>query len=137
MIKTINERLRIDKDIVLTKDKSGLSGLLFALRMKIGLDGKSAFELHINRKPNTPKRAIVNKFISEADPKIELSPADFSEEVDSTDLVRQRMRGSKLKGACKKKKGAIIGEMSRTFSILSKKGKTVIYSKRDVALERP
>ena len=31
-----------------------------------------------NRKPHTPKRALVNKFISEVYPKIELSPTDFS-----------------------------------------------------------
>ena len=46
------------------------------------------------------------------------------------------MRGSNLEGAYKKKKGKIIGEVSPTISILPKKGKTVIYSKRDVALQR-
>ena len=46
------------------------------------------------------------------------------------------MRGSNLEGAYKKKKGKIIGEASPSISILPKKGTTVIYSKRDVALQR-
>ena len=65
-----------------------------------------------------------------------MSPADFSEEVDSIILVRERVRGSNLEGAYKKKKGKIIDEASPTISVLPKKGKTVIYSKRDVALQR-
>ena len=81
----------------------------------------------------------MEKFISEADPKLELSPASFSEEVDSTILVRECVCGSKLEGAYKKKKGPIIDETSHTISILPKKGKevTVIYSKKHVALENP
>ena len=81
----------------------------------------------MNKKPKILKGAIVKKFISEADPKKEPSPADLSEEVDSRILVRELVSGSKLEGAYKKKKGTIIGETSHTVSI---------YSKRDVALER-
>ena len=80
MIRTINEQLKIDKDIVLTKEKSVLSRIVFAQRTEIAADGKSAFERHLNRKSNTLKADMVKKFISEADPKIEQSPADFREE---------------------------------------------------------
>ena len=78
LIRTINERLRINKDIVLTKEKSELSKVLFAVRTEIGPDRRSAFERYVGRKPNTLKTAMIRKFISETDTKIELSPADFS-----------------------------------------------------------
>ena len=86
MIRTIKERLRTDKDIDLTQDKSKI---LSALRTEIGSDGITAFERHMSQKPIMPKRAFVKKFISEADPQIELISADFSEEVDSTVLFRE------------------------------------------------
>ena len=56
MMRTLNERLRTDREIVLTKKNVGLSRILFALRSEKGKDGKSAFERHTNREPNTKKR---------------------------------------------------------------------------------
>ena len=41
LIRTINERLRTNKNIVLKKDKSGLSEILYALRMGEKADGTS------------------------------------------------------------------------------------------------
>ena len=83
----------------------------------------------MRKTPNTPETAIMKKFISETDPKIELSPADFSEKVDPTILVRERVRVSR-------KKGVNTAGTGHTISILSDKRKTVEYSKRDVAVEK-
>ena len=43
LIRTINERLRTNKKTVLTKDHSGLSEILFALRMHPSKSGKSGY----------------------------------------------------------------------------------------------
>ena len=51
---------------------------------------------------------MIGKCISDKDPRIE--PEDFSEEADSTILVRERVRGTKLEGAFKKVKSNIINE---------------------------
>ena len=42
--RTINERLRINKDIILKKDNSGMSEISFALRMGKKADGTVPFE---------------------------------------------------------------------------------------------
>ena len=107
--------------------------MLFALRSEKGVDGKSAFEKHMGRKPNTLKSAMIGKCILDKDPKKEIEPEDFSEETDSTILVRERVRGTKLKGAFKKVKGNIINETESTLKTLPKTGKTITVSKRDVA----
>ena len=54
LIRIINERLRTNKNIVLKKDKSGLSELLYALRMGKKADGKSPTLL-----PKNGKKEIV------------------------------------------------------------------------------
>ena len=133
MIRTINERLRTNKKILISKDKNGISNILFALRSEKGPDGKSAFEKQNGRKPNTEKSRMIEKCILEQDPQIEIEPEDFSEEADSTILVRERVRGTKLEGAFKKVKRKILGESSHTITVLPKTGHQVIYSKRDVA----
>ena len=133
MIRTINERLRTNRKIIISKDKNGISNILFALRSEKGPDGKSAFEKQNGRKPNTEKSRMIEKCILEQDPQIEIEPEGFSEEADSTILVRERVRGTKLEGAFKKVKGKIVGESSHTITVLPKTGHQVIYSKRDVA----
>ena len=47
LIRTINERLRTNKQIILTKDKSGLSEILYSLRVNKKKDGSSPFEKHM------------------------------------------------------------------------------------------
>ena len=76
---------------------------------------------------------MIEKCVLDQDPKIEIEPEDFSEEADSTILVRERVRGTKLEGAFKKVKGQIVGESTHTITILPKTGKQVVYSKRNVA----
>ena len=72
----------------------------------------------MGRKPNTLKSALIGKCILDKDPRIEIEPEDFSEEADSTILVRERVRGTKLEGAFKKVKGNIINETENTLRIL-------------------
>ena len=134
MIRTINERLRTNKEIIISKEKKGLPKILFALRSERGSDGKSAFEKHIGRKPNTPKSRLIEKCILEKDPAIEIEPEDFSEEGDSTIFVRERVRGSKLESAFKKVRGQIVRQSENTVTVVpNTNNKEVIYSKRDVA----
>ena len=76
---------------------------------------------------------MIEKCILEQDPQIEIEPEDFSEEADSTILVRERVRGTKLECTFKKVKGKIAMESSHTVTVLPKVGHQVVYSKRDVA----
>ena len=46
LIRTINERLRANKEVFLAKDYTGLSDILFALRTAKKADGKSPFKIH-------------------------------------------------------------------------------------------
>ena len=41
---------------------------------------------------------MVNDFISERDPNLQIEEEDFIPDVDSTVLIRERTRGSKLEG---------------------------------------
>ena len=75
----------------MSKDKSGISNILFALRSEKGNDEKSAFEKQNGRNPITLKSRKIEKCILEQDPKIEIEPEDFSDEADSTILVRERV----------------------------------------------
>ena len=134
MIRTINERLRTKKNILVSKEKSGISNILFALRSEKGNDGKSAFEKQNGRNLNTLKSRMFEKCILGQDPKIEIEPEDFSDEADSTILVRERVRGTKLEGAFEKVRGTVVNQTGHTISILPKGSKNVTtYSKRDVA----
>ena len=95
-----------------------------------------AFERQKKQKPNTPKTARVNDFISERDPDLQIEEEDFSPDVDSTVLIRERTRGSKLEGTFAKRKAKIVSESKHTIIILPNKGKTVTLSKRDVAIKK-
>ena len=72
--------------------------------------------------------------ISEQGNSLELSPTDFQDDLDSTVLVRERSRGSKLEGAFERKIGRVLKETEHTISILPEASKNVkMYSKRDIA----
>ena len=70
MIRTINERLRTNKKIVVESGKNEISNILFALRSE--KDGKSAFEKHMDRKPNTLKSVMIEKRILDKNPLLEI-----------------------------------------------------------------
>ena len=61
----------------------------------------------MGRKPNTVKLNLVRGLldISEQDPNLDFSTSDFQDELDSSILVGERARGSKLEGTFKKKSG--------------------------------
>ena len=63
MIRTINEILRTNKNTLVSKGKSGISNILFALRSEKGIDGKSAFVRQNGRSPNTLKTRIFEKYV--------------------------------------------------------------------------
>ena len=68
------------------------------------------------------KNSYGRKCSLERNPLIEIEADNFSE-ADSTSLVRERMRQTKLEGAFKKVKGAVVGQSEHTISILPKTGK--------------
>ena len=136
LIRTINERLRANKQIVITKDSSGLSEILYALRISKKKDGKSPFEKPLGRKPNTVKSSVIVKFmgVSERDPNLEFEQSDFQEGLDPTVLVRELARGFKLGSLFDRKAAKVIKETAHTITALPENStKPKVYSKRDVA----
>ena len=137
LIRTINERLRTNKQIIVTKDQSGLSESLYALRVNKKKDCTSPFEKQMGRQPNTLKLNLVSKLLafSEQDPNLEFEQSDFQDDLDSTVLVRERARGSKLQGTFDKRAGRKIKETAHTVTMLPESsGRPKIYSKRDIAI---
>ena len=139
LIRTINERLRTNKTIVLDKENTGLSEQLYALRTAPKENKLSPAELHTNRKFTTVKDIITTKpqpnyNVSDKDSNFELEMSDFPADQDSEILVRERARGSKLEETYKKKKGRIINETPHTLKI-KERGKSLptLLSKREVA----
>ena len=82
-----------------------------------------AFVRQNGRNPNTLKTRIIEKCILEQDPKIKIEPEDFSDEVDSTILVRERVRGTKLEGAFKKMRGKVLKQSDHTITLMPKGSK--------------
>ena len=119
LIRTINERLRTNRQIKITKDQTGLSEILYALRVNKKKDGSSPLEIQLGRQPNTVKSNLVTKLlaISEQDPNLEFEQSDFQDDLDSTVLVRERARGSKLQGCFDKKAGRKIKETAHTVTV--------------------
>ena len=137
LIRRIIERLRTNKQIIVTKEQSGLSEILYALRVNKKKDGTSPFERQIGRQPNTVKSNLVSKLlaISEQDPNLEYEQSDFQDDLGATMLVRERARGSKLQGTFDKSAGQKIKETAHTVTMLPESsGRPKIYSKRDIAI---
>ena len=138
LIRTINERLRANKNLIVEKDNTGLSEMLYALRSAKRPNKFCSAVLHNNRKFTTVKDIITTKpnknyIVSENDSNFQLELSDFPGEQDSEILVRERARGTKLDGLYKKKKGVITNETDHTITI-NKKWQSTTYSKRDVAI---
>ena len=96
--------------------------------------GKSAYEKQTGKEPNTSKKLAINPFRYNLEPQaMKLDKTDFESGQDSTILVREQSRRTKLEGALKKRKGVLL-ELSNhafTFRPAGKKQLTII-SKRDI-----
>ena len=141
LIRTINERLRTNQNIILDKDNTGLSEMLHALRGAKKPDRSCPAELQNKRKYTTIEDIITTKpnknyNVLDNDNTFQLEMSDFPGEQDSEILVRERARGTKLDGLHKKKKGVIIGETDHTITISDKKRQPTTHSKRDVAITK-
>ena len=140
LIRTINEQLRTTKRDILTKDKTGLSEILYSLRFSKKMDGKSPFEKQMGKEPNTVKSNLVERYLdlSAQDNRVEFQQADFQDECDSTVLVRERSKGSKLEPVPARKtiflfqKGKV-QETAHTIAVLPEAAKHAkVFSKRDI-----
>ena len=77
---------------------------------------------------------LINRASTISDPQeVKLSTSDFESGQDSTILLRERVRGSKLEGAYKKREGKLLDQSEHTITFLpaGSNQKTVI-SKRDL-----
>ena len=92
--------------------------------------------MHLGHEPNTVKSNVVGKFrdFSAQDSQLEFQPSDFHDDTDSTILVREQTKGSKLEPTFARKTGKVIEETTHTIAILPEKAKQPkIFSKRDIA----
>ena len=136
MIRTLNERLRANKEVFLTKDHSGLSEILFALRIAKKADNTSPFELQMGRKPNTFKSIVTDKTTRlDVDPDLKIESKDFLGKTGrDTRIMRKAARGSKLESLYKAKEideSKVLAETDTTILVKTKKGNRV-YSKREL-----
>ena len=58
ILRTINERLRANKQIISSKDITGLSELLYSLRVSKKKEGTFPFEKHMGKEPDTVKSNV-------------------------------------------------------------------------------
>ena len=88
----------------------------------------------MTQEPNTIKILIINKGLSILENQdVKLTETDFESGQDSAILVRERVRGSTLECAYKKKKGSLLTQSEHTISFLPAPRKTpTILSKRDI-----
>ena len=74
------------------------------------------------------------KHCLENDSALQLSPEDFQKDTDSTILMRNRTKNTKLESHFKQRKGRIVSESDHTITMDSKRGRQII-SERDIAKE--
>ena len=138
LIRTVNERLRANPEILAEKRNKLFYQLVSALRINKGKDGKSPFERHTGRKPNTVTSIIV-KLYKELnnlgyDKSVELDRLeDFPRDDDSMIFVRERQRKGKLAGLFKKRRGRVTKETEHTVQFAPEGKAEVTLSKREVA----
>ena len=141
LIRTINERLRANPELVSDRSNKLLYELVSALRQNKKKDGKSPFEKHMGRKPNTVPSIIVKLYKSlndlEFDKSVELERLqDFPRDDDSMIFVRDCQRKGKLSKLFRKRRGHIKAQSEHTVTVGHGKRETVL-SKREVAVIPP
>ena len=89
----------------------------------------SPYEKYVGIEPNTIKKLIIfqKQPISET-AQVKLTTSDFDSGQNSTILVRERVRGSKLERAYKKRKGVLMDQSQHTITFLpTGTNKQIIY----------
>ena len=111
--------------------------LVSALRISKGKDGKSPFERHTGRKPNTVTSIIVKLYKElnnlDYDKSVELDQLEDFPRDDSMIFVRERQRKGKLAGHFKKRRGRVTKETGHTVQFAPEGKAEVTLSKREVA----
>ena len=103
----------------------------------LSVNGKSAYEKQTGRESNIIKKLIITNpwYISEPQ-SILLTEKDVESGQDSTILVRERTRDTKLEGAFKKRKDVLLeqsNDPNHTFTFLpAGENQPTIISKRDI-----
>ena len=142
LIRTINERIRAEPQIVKNeKEQKLFSELISALRTNKNSKGKSPFEKHWGRKPNTTNSVLVklmkqsnNKIKGCLDETVELNLKDIPRDTDSDIWVREKLRRGKLGKLFQKKRGRVLAETDHTVQFAPKgENKIKVLSKRNVA----
>ena len=139
LVRTLNERLRANPEVLTEKQNNLFYELINALRTNKGEDEKSSFEQHTGRKPNTVTSIIVKLYKElndlEFDRTVDLEKLEeFPRDNDSTIFVRNRQRKGKLARLFKKRRGTITGETSHTIKFVpAERTNEIVLSKREVA----
>ena len=132
-IRTINERLRANKQIILSKLESGLLEILYSLRVGKKKEGKSPFEKHMGKEPKTVKSNVVKGLMdfSEQDQQLELNSSDFrsrrrkSQRLKTGTIVQQEVRQGKTAHTI-----TFLPESSSAPKVVSKKQKDKVAKSR-------
>ena len=131
--------------MVLEKENTGLSEILYALRNAPKSNNQSPAELQLGRKLTTIKDIITTKpttnrnTVSDNDSNLELEMSVFPRDQYSEIMVRERARGSKLEDTYKRKKGRGISETQHTLT-MKETGNTTqskTFSKREITKAQP
>ena len=124
--------MRAKKQIILRRDSSGLSEILFALRKYLLAKGKSAYKKQSGKVLNTIRKLSLYPF---QNPKqFSWTKKQISSRLQvSTILVQERSRATKLEGAFKKRRGVLLEQSNHTVTfVLAGKKQTTITSERDI-----
>ena len=127
LVRTINERLRANPEVLTEKQNKLFYELISALRTNKGKDGKSSYERHTGRKPNTVTSIIVKLYKElndlEFDRTVDLEKLkEFPRDDDSTIFVRNRQRKRKLAGLFKKRRGKSLEKLATPSNLCQPKG---------------
>ena len=126
LVRTINERLRANPEVLIENQNKLFYELISALRTNKGKDGKSSFERHTGRKPNTVTSIIVKLYKELNDLEfhrtVDLEKLEeFPRDDDSTIFVRKRQRKGKLGGHFKKRRGKSLAKQATPSSLCQPK----------------
>ena len=137
--------MRANKRVVLDRENTGLSQILYAIRNAPKSNNQSPAKLQLGRKVTTIKDIITTKpttkhhTVSNNANNFELKMSNFPQDQDSEIMVRDRARGSKLEDTYKQKKGHVFNETQHTLT-MKEAGKTTqskTFRKREITKPQP